>query len=496
MSSVNSFDSWSSQDTPTSQRNLSMRYGTPAPENPSKNRCSGIDTTKLSLELQRSAQETIFAIQRRSGVPSAWSLPIQTFPKSIYIMAACLASGSDEKLRAVRLNIPIPNLGRYPSLNALLRECNSRGRQAFDCSGKQMSELHRVTFFAQERVLRLLELLAIPGHSPASIQREIIHLQVISEECTKLMDQIVTGFASWCDLIDKLPKHLADYVGPESTYSQQEQELKQAKDELDRAKRRLDKAHDAQDAVDMKLLELITAQVSQGLSKEEIMDHLSKAFDAEGSIMFGERFGMVTPHAHLELIEDPNPNLNTLQLLKQSTAQLSNLKVQVEDLAIWFHEISSLVQSTVRDYFNAMKDILPEDPDSALLRNIFHIQGQLSAISEISKIYRVVWHNYIRPGLNQMETLDRSDVAVYTRESQALTSWCETANTKIQRLADQGTKDIDVSIDASIRAIGNGAKEESCWFMMYWWFEHHMGDSFAVQSSWPVVVSMCIMSDI
>lgn len=125
---------------------------------------------------------------------------------------------------------------------------------------------------------------------------------------------------------------------------------------------------------------------------------------------------------NLHLLAEKNLNLQEIdRILRTSAVELQKLNVQVASFEMWFEQLSILIDNIVNAHFGSVSrtlrihspvalDVdadegrrLSREDKEHLLHHLFQIQGYLSAIEEISRLYSTIsekyptWHR--SPGL-------------------------------------------------------------------------------------------------
>ncbi|EAW23612.1 uncharacterized protein NFIA_023230 [Aspergillus fischeri NRRL 181] len=100
-----------------------------------------------------------------------------------------------------------------------------------------------------------------------------------------------------------------------------------------------------------------------------------------------------------------------------------------------------------------------------LLHHLFQIQGHLSAIEDISRLYSTISEKYIQPGIDHMDSLDRSDLAIYKLNRKRLSEWHQVASHEIHQLMIEGTQTIPANVNLHVRTVVDKAIEhQEFWF--------------------------------
>ncbi|GES66848.1 hypothetical protein ATEIFO6365_0016013600 [Aspergillus terreus] len=194
---------------------------------------------------------------------------------------------------------------------------------------------------------------------------------------------------------------------------------------------------------------------------------------------------------HLTCLENAHSNARkNLELLREheidlkvlwdSTQQLRILRSQIGQLSIFFKELSEVVESTVSEYFGSFQRSIemgqPLNTQEAarynnldkqrLLDHVYEIHGRLCTVSNISNVYKYISTNYIRSGLDRIETLSRTDIELYKRQQRELELWCGSATTEIEELAKtfhplQSSEKIVADLETTIKVVLSKAIDQS-----------------------------------
>jgi hypothetical protein len=92
-------------------------------------------------------------------------------------------------------------------------------------------------------------------------------------------------------------------------------------------------------------------------------------------------------------------------------------------------------------------------PIQHLLRNAFELQGRFSAIADISALYVHVSQNYIRPGINKMESLSALSDSEYLIQMNEFNNWCTDAAQKIEDLAQTENSSMRRKMERNIQSL-------------------------------------------
>ncbi|KAH2066488.1 hypothetical protein KXW32_003678 [Aspergillus fumigatus] len=174
---------------------------------------------------------------------------------------------------------------------------------------------------------------------------------------------------------------------------------------------------------------------------------------------------------NLHLLAEKNLNLQEIdRILRTSAVELQKLNVQVASFEMWFEQLSILIDNIVNAHFGSVSRTLRihspvaldvdadegrrlsrEDKEQSrnqhLLHHLFQIQGYLSAIEEISRLYSTISEKYIQPGIDHLDCLDRSDLAIYQLNRKRLSEWHQVASHEIHQLMIEGTQTIPANVN-------------------------------------------------
>ncbi|KAF4257705.1 hypothetical protein CNMCM8714_002731 [Aspergillus fumigatus] len=169
---------------------------------------------------------------------------------------------------------------------------------------------------------------------------------------------------------------------------------------------------------------------------------------------------------NLHLLAEKNLNLQEIdRILRTSAVELQKLNVQVASFEMWFEQLSILIDNIVNAHFGSVSrtlrihspvalDVdadegrrLSREDKEHLLHHLFQIQGYLSAIEEISRLYSTISEKYIQPGIDHLDCLDRSDLAIYQLNRKRLSEWHQVASHEIHQLMIEGTQTIPANVN-------------------------------------------------
>ncbi|KAH1380009.1 hypothetical protein KXW87_009106 [Aspergillus fumigatus] len=186
---------------------------------------------------------------------------------------------------------------------------------------------------------------------------------------------------------------------------------------------------------------------------------------------------------NLHLLAEKNLNLQEIdRILRTSAVELQKLNVQVASFEMWFEQLSILIDNIVNAHFGSVSRTLRihspvaldvdadegrrlsrEDKEQSrnqhLLHHLFQIQGYLSAIEEISRLYSTISEKYIQPGIDHLDCLDRSDLAIYQLNRKRLSEWHQVASHEIHQLMIEGTQTIPANVNLHVRTVVDKAIE-------------------------------------
>ncbi|KAL4901746.1 hypothetical protein BDW74DRAFT_187158 [Aspergillus multicolor] len=464
----------------------------------------------LVKRLQDSADAAIEQLMNSTNLTQTWSLPARVFPQSVVILAACLISGSEAEVRTIQLDIAIPGIGRpQSSLNALLEYCAILGRRAFETSDKGMLEIGSLASSAQRRVERIMSLVGRPDRR-VFLQTELEDFRNIASNLTSTVDVIGAAFKQWSDFTDALRVALSDELGIAPAQEMSDEDLKLVQDIFDRSEQKLNKAQAQYDEQDRKLAQLLTTEVPKVCSPTEILDKLSeiiprdsdrwpglrriwrglwsgekrteKTFDdrlkmhmanftevvkvsaaeaerqkasvreqvevvsarlkkaeadlhvarqehAEASECLMQASRTVSQR-NLKLLAESKLDLKAIQeILGTSTHQLRRLRQHISNLSTLFTDLANVIQNTIDHYQNFQRGL---------------VMGQ-------ADIYVHIYRQYIRPGLDSMENLSRTDMDLYRSEHRQLEAWCARSTNEIEHLTLERVNKISADIESSVR---------------------------------------------
>ncbi|KAF5539214.1 hypothetical protein FNAPI_10885 [Fusarium napiforme] len=154
------------------------------------------------------------------------------------------------------------------------------------------------------------------------------------------------------------------------------------------------------------------------------------------------------------LIVPPNAHANKKQeqimkILEESMRRLTELKKEVEEMALFFSRVQTVITTTVNEnlqsFLNPIQraldkgdsvDKIRERSKQNLLRNAFELQGRFSATADVASMYVLVSNKYIRPGINKMEALAAMNDGDFERGRKKFRDWCDSAAEDIVRITD------------------------------------------------------------
>ncbi|KAF5592201.1 uncharacterized protein FSUBG_10242 [Fusarium subglutinans] len=138
-----------------------------------------------------------------------------------------------------------------------------------------------------------------------------------------------------------------------------------------------------------------------------------------------------------------------MKILEESMRRLTELKKEVEEMALFFSRVQTVITTTVNEnlqsFLNPIQraldkgdsvDKIRERSKQNLLRNAFELQGRFSATADVASMYVLVSNKYIRPGINKMEALAAMDDNDFERGKEEFRDWCDSAAEDIVRITD------------------------------------------------------------
>ncbi|KAF4436531.1 hypothetical protein FACUT_6389 [Fusarium acutatum] len=154
------------------------------------------------------------------------------------------------------------------------------------------------------------------------------------------------------------------------------------------------------------------------------------------------------------LVVPPNAHANKKQeqimkILEESMRRLTELKKEVEEMALFFSRVQTVITTTVNEnlqsFLNPIQRVLDkgdsvdkirERSKQNLLKNAFELQGRFSATADVASMYVLVSNKYIRPGINKMEALAAMNDDDFERGKEEFRDWCDSAAEDIVRITD------------------------------------------------------------
>ncbi|KAJ9417798.1 hypothetical protein QL093DRAFT_2044038 [Fusarium oxysporum] len=155
-------------------------------------------------------------------------------------------------------------------------------------------------------------------------------------------------------------------------------------------------------------------------------------------------------HAELERLCSEKIELEQImKILEESMRRLTELKKEVEEMALFFSGVQTVITTTVNEnlqkFLNPIQSMLNkgdsvdkirEGSKQNLLRNAFELQGRFSATADVASMYVLVSNKYIRPGINKMEALAAMNDDDFERGKEEFRDWCDSAAEDIVRITD------------------------------------------------------------
>ncbi|KAH7202353.1 hypothetical protein DER44DRAFT_887356 [Fusarium oxysporum] len=155
-------------------------------------------------------------------------------------------------------------------------------------------------------------------------------------------------------------------------------------------------------------------------------------------------------HAELERLCSEKIELEQImKILEESMRRLTELKKEVEEMALFFSRVQTVITTTVNEnlqsFLNPIQRVLDkgdsvdkirERSKQNLLRNAFELQGRFSATADVASMYVLVSNKYIRPGINKMEALAAMNDDDFERGKEEFRDWCDNAAEDIVRITD------------------------------------------------------------
>ncbi|KIW00834.1 uncharacterized protein PV09_07594 [Verruconis gallopava] len=194
---------------------------------------------------------------------------------------------------------------------------------------------------------------------------------------------------------------------------------KQAKDERNAARNELARL---EDELERKQLELANKR-----------DRLSEA-----------QKNLAKASADLERLDRQELELkDILAILQRSTNELGQLKAQLGRLVTFFsmmeNNISKNTMQEVDDFLEVLNRNIKMQDDKVesirlrstskrkILSSAMQIQGQVSAIADVSSAYVLISENYIRKAIDKMENLATIEDSKWNEARKEFTAWCNEA---------------------------------------------------------------------
>ncbi|KAF4950800.1 hypothetical protein FGADI_7933 [Fusarium gaditjirri] len=155
-------------------------------------------------------------------------------------------------------------------------------------------------------------------------------------------------------------------------------------------------------------------------------------------------------HAELERLCSEKIELEQImKILEESMRRLTELKKEVEEMALFFSRVQTVITTTVNEnlqsFLNPIQRVLNkgdsvdkirEKSKQNLLKNAFELQGRFSATADVASMYVLVSNKWIRPGINKMEALAAMNNDDFERGKKEFRDWCDSAAEDIVRITD------------------------------------------------------------
>ncbi|EDP49905.1 hypothetical protein AFUB_079380 [Aspergillus fumigatus A1163] len=199
-------------------------------------------------------------------------------------------------------------------------------------------------------------------------------------------------------------------------------------------------------------------------------------------------------------IEMSKKNLNLQEIdriLRTSAVELQKLNVQVASFEMWFEQLSILIDNIVNAHFGSVSRTLrihspvALDVDADEGRRLsredkevsMHVPSTLvvcsltsnratstscttsfrsKVISRQSRKFLVCTRQSqrnIQPGIDHLDCLDRSDLAIYQLNRKRLSEWHQVASHEIHQLMIEGTQTIPANVNLHVRTVVDKAIE-------------------------------------
>ncbi|EPS41317.1 hypothetical protein H072_4800 [Dactylellina haptotyla CBS 200.50] len=163
-----------------------------------------------------------------------------------------------------------------------------------------------------------------------------------------------------------------------------------------------------------------------------------------------------------------------LKIIESSIKSLKQMKRYVDDMCVFFTEISSEVQLTMdgptKQFLDKIENGVVASGNDAEARKIenlafgqlskrqliqaaLSIQGKLSIIGDVAGVYVHVSKLYIKPGINKMEGLTYLSKSEYTIRLAEFEEWCVNSVEEIQGFSRKQTKVMIDRMAIGVRAV-------------------------------------------
>jgi len=180
----------------------------------------------------------------------------------------------------------------------------------------------------------------------------------------------------------------------------------------------------------------------------------------------------------LELLNNKELELEGIMaILDNSTKNLGKLKEQIEPLVDFFksilgeidHNVDENLEAFLRPITQGIKNGCNPDEIEAIdmsrkskermMSTAMQMQGRFSAIADISAAYITVSTDYIRPAINEMESLSTMTDSEWQIRSQEFVRKCERLMTDIDGVAQETSANVDRNMSRHINALQRRAIE-------------------------------------
>ncbi|KAF9777121.1 hypothetical protein IL306_004604 [Fusarium sp. DS 682] len=165
-----------------------------------------------------------------------------------------------------------------------------------------------------------------------------------------------------------------------------------------------------------------------------------------------------------------------MKILEESMRRLTELKKEVEELALFFSRVQTVITTTVNEnlqsFLNPIQRVLKkgdnvdkirERSKQNLLRNAFELQGRFSATADVASMYVLVSNKYIRPGINKMEQLAAMNDDDFELGKKEFRDWCDDAAEEIVRITDGEQSKMAINLTKSVEGLSQRAITSASW---------------------------------